>query len=233
LHCLRKITFYHGLAISLLLHASLALPFLLPPLHAAKQSQQEKLRIELFGMISNRQVEERHEGTENPQQEKKMAQQENQAVPRPSADTYQTVAAKSPVQSAKAEDNPNQAQPVFRASLPVDSSKAGAAVEQRQQSINSKAALQEYMAKVTKRIQTNLVYPKEVRENGVEGITLIAFTITTAGDIREDSLRVQKSSGYAALDSSAVKSAQDSAPFEKPPKELDIAIAVAFDVDRL
>jgi protein TonB len=221
------------MAISLLLHISLALPFLLPTLHTADQSSHEKLRIELFGMITNRQMEERHEGTESPQQEKRAAQQVNHIVPRPSADKYQTVAAKSPVQVEKAEDNPNLTQPVFSASLPVDSSKAGATVEQRQQSISSRAALQEYMAKVTKRIQTNLVYPKEVRENGVEGIAIIAFTITSSGDIREDSLRVQKSSGYAALDSSAVRSARDSVPFEKPPKELDIVIAVSFDVGRL
>ncbi len=229
MNCLRRFSFYQCLAISLLLHVSLALPFLLGALHIPDHSRHEQLRIELFGMISDRQLEERHQGTAEPQQEERAVQEVKRTVPRPIPEKYQT--AESPAQVEKAEDNPNE--PV---AVPVVANTAGVAEEQKQQSIRYESQadiLQAYMARVTKQIQGNLVYPKEVRENGVKGVSTIAFTITSSGNIRENSLRVQKSSGHAALDASAIRSARDSAPFEKPPKELDIAIAVSFDDGRL
>lgn len=225
LHCLGKINFYHGLAISLLLHVSLVLPLLLTTLHTADQSRHERLRIEVFGMVSNRQMEEQHMGTEAPQQGKRPAQQVNNTVPRTSPDKYQTVAAESPVHVQKTDE------PVF-AQMPVVSDTAGAVVEQRQQTINYEAATVEYAGKVGKRVQTNLVYPKEVREDGLTGVTRIAFTITLSGDIKEGTLRVIKSSGYAALDSSALRSARVSAPFEDPPGgQANVAVNVYFNRD--
>ena len=85
-----------------------------------------------------------------------------------------------------------------------------------------------YTAKIARRLQTNLTYPAEVKRKGIDGIAVVAFTITESGNIKDGSLRVQRSSGYAALDSSAEKSARMSAPFEKPPKELTVAIEVSF-----
>ena len=67
-----------------------------------------------------------------------------------------------------------------------------------------------------------------MRKSGIEGISTITFTIMESGDIRGNSLRVKKSSGYSELDANALKSALASAPFEKPPKELNVSIAVAF-----
>ena len=84
---------------------------------------------------------------------------------------------------------------------------------------------------MTKRMYSLLVYPAEVRKHGIEGVSTIAFIVTESGAIKEGSLRVCKSSGYPALDSSAVKCALASAPFEKPPKEMPISIAISFNVE--
>ena len=94
--------------------------------------------------------------------------------------------------------------------------------------VSEQDVISAYTAKIARRLQANLTYPAEMKRKGIDGIAVVAFTITESGDIREGSLRVQRSSGYAALDSSAEKSARMSAPFEKPPKELTVAIEVSF-----
>jgi len=43
---------------------------------------------------------------------------------------------------------------------------------------------------------------------------------------------VQRSSGHSVLDESAMRAALAGAPFEKPPRQMDVAIAVAFVQDR-
>lgn len=221
LRYLAKFDFNHWLAISLLLHLCLVSPLFLVNLHAPDQSRHEKLSLELFGMMSNRQIEERHAATEAPQQAKQ--------TPRSPADRYLTTTTESPVHVAKTDESVPKSEPA-QMSTPVVS--AVEAVEQRQQSINQpdlEVIKRKYMARVAKRIQTNLVYPQEVREHGVEGITTIAFTITTSGDIQGGSLRVVKSSGYATLDSNALRSARNSAPFEEPPGEQNVVIDVSFE----
>ncbi len=278
LHCRGKFSFYHWLAVSLLLHSSIILPFILTGLHAPDQNKHNnhnKLLIELFGMVANRQQEGKRGGTGVPQQNKRVLQlarphgshqiarpriiQQNERAleqnitrdqvnrPRQSPDTYKTVATDSPVHVEKADDKPNPTEQgtgpssVSTVLLPAVSGTAGGGGyaggggQQRQQSIKYEDQvadeIREYLAKLAKRLQANLVYPEEVRKNKVEGISTIAFTITESGDIKGNSLRVQKSSGYPALDSNALKSARVGAPFEKPPKELNVSIAVSFTVE--
>ncbi|QDR80263.1 energy transducer TonB [Sporomusa termitida] len=214
-----KLNLFHWLAISLLLHVSLISPLFLTTLHAAQQNRAERLRLELFGMVANRQLEERHESVAEPQQVSKVL-----PAPTPAPANYQTV--KSPVLVEKVEEAPFK--PVLAALHTAD-----AATEQKQQTIRpvTEDSLQQYMARVTRKVRGHLTYPQEARGNGMKGTTTIAFTITSSGDIKGNSLRVQKSSGYAVLDSSALASAQVSAPFEEPPKEISIAIAVSFNIE--
>ena len=63
---------------------------------------------------------------------------------------------------------------------------------------------------------------------GIEAVTTISFIVTDSGNIKGGSLRVKVSSGYTALDASALQSARDSVPFEKPPKEMPLIIGVRF-----
>lgn len=104
--------------------------------------------------------------------------------------------------------------------------------QQKQQTIGvaeqESDRIRTYLARLAKLLRNNLAYPEEVRKHGIEGVSTIAFTVVKSGDIKMDSLRVKKSSGHAALDFSALKSARASAPFEKPPKGLDVSIAVSF-----
>lgn len=247
--CRGKLNFYHWLAVSFVLHSCVVLPCILTGMHAPYQDKHNKLLIELYGMVANRQVEEKKKGTDVPQNSRASQQsiprQVKKAVPKQPPDKPKEAAPDTPVHVEKAHDLPNPAQqaagptPMSIASSPTVAGTAGGDVEQTGQSIRyvdqgadrDADRIRGYLASLTKRLQANLVYPQEVRKNGIEGTSTIAFTITQSGTIREGSLRVQRSSGYAALDAHALKSALVSAPFEKPPKELDVSIAVRFSDD--
>jgi protein TonB len=89
-----------------------------------------------------------------------------------------------------------------------------------------------YIASVANRLQANLVYPEKMRRGGIEAVTSIAFTVTESGQIKRGTLEVRKSSGYREMDDNALRAARESAPFDKPPKEMTLVIAVAFEIQR-
>ncbi len=242
-----KFTFYHWLAVSLLVHASIVLPFFVSLQRPSQANKPSKLLIELFGMVSNRQVEEKKKGTEGAPQNRmasrqSIARQTKKVIPKQSPGKPKETTPDTPVHVEKADDlqkpteqetGPTQASTVY---APAVAGRAGGEVEQTGQSIkyadqSAADVVRNYLAKVAKRVHSNVVYPEEARRKGVNGIPTIMFTITQSGAIKEGSLKVRKSSGYPALDANALKSALVSAPFEKPPKELNVSIAVFFDVD--
>ena len=75
-------------------------------------------------------------------------------------------------------------------------------------------------------------YPEELWDAGVEGETLLRLFVTEGGSV--DSVRVERSSGYAAFDSSAVTGARD-LQFEPArrgpePYALWVLLPVQFDL---
>lgn len=242
---MKRLTLYHWLGASLIIHAVLAAPFFLASLHMAGHVGHKKLSIELFGMISNRQVEERKKGVDAPRPVPRPARRvplqahRPVAAPAPSPDAFTTVATESPVQVEKGDDKTHHQADgeagTFGSSFSGASGRQGGATEQKGQTIRTGehegGVIAAYLAKVSKRVQANLVYPEETRKHGVEGVSIVSFTITESGAIEEGSLKVRKSSGYPALDSNALKSVVASAPFERPPKEIAVRIAVEFNVE--
>lgn len=223
LSCHKPLGFYHWLGVSWLLHCGLILPCVLIGLYNPSHQNHSKLVIELFGMVADRQQEARMEKVIPPP--RKVPQIIPQ-MPKKASEAHETVAADMPVYEEKIDETP------VPDPSPVVAVADEAVERQRQQSIAHEKQdadkTREYLARLGKRLQANLVYPKEMRKSGIEGISTITFTIMESGDIRGNSLRVKKSSGYSELDANALKSALVSAPFEKPPKELNVSIAVAF-----
>jgi len=233
----QRTPFPFWLAISLVLHAGVILLFTLAVSpRAPHEATHSKLRIDLAGMIANRQVEERKGGNAAAQPAR---QQANRAAPKPSPGKKKVEEA--PARVERASDIPNPADrkaesaEASGAVMPAVSGAPGQGPGQRGQTIayrdRDADGTRQYLSRLSKRLQVNLVYPEEARKSGIDGIATIAFTIMESGMIKPDSLRIQKSSGYAALDSNAMKSALASTPFEKPPKEMNVAIAVEFTVD--
>lgn len=223
LSCHKPLGFYHWLGVSWLLHCGLILPCVLIGLYNPSHQNHSKLVIELFGMVADRQQEARMEKVMPPP--RKVPQLIPQ-MPKKASEAHETVAADMPVYEEKIDETP------VPDPSPVVAVADEAVERQRQQSIAHEKQdadkTREYLERLGKRLQANLVYPKEMRKSGIEGISTITFTIMESGDIRGNSLRVKKSSGYSELDANALKSALASAPFEKPPKELNVSIAVAF-----
>lgn len=233
--------FYHWLSASLALHSGIVLPFLLINLHSPALHKSSRLQIELFGMVSDRQTEAKIQQHAPPR-----AQQPRQVS---TPDAYKTVAREStvlvkntedkhkptdqtnqPIQSTQASDEP------VSGAMAGASSSGNAAIQQRQQTIRTaldqETEKRRYAARLVKQVRSNLVYPQEMRKSGVEAVSRIMFIVTKSGDILGDSLRILKSSGYAALDSSALRSARISAPFEKPPKDnFKLSFDVAFTIN--
>jgi protein TonB len=233
-------TFSHWLAISVAIHAAVILSFFLPTLHMPAKSANNKLAIELFGMVADRQQEEkRRAGLPEPVMPKQRAPRQQAKRPEPKQpDEIRTMTAETPVREEKGDEimSPEQAsRAVFIPASPAAGSGGTSDADQRRQMIRfgSQATdrITAYTTWLIKRLRANLVYPEEVRMRGVEGITTLVFTITAAGDLKGGSLRVRKSSGYPGLDASALRAVRVSAPFEKPPRELTVSVPVRFEVE--
>lgn len=237
-----------GFGISLLLHALVLLPWLLlgrasaPP--RPPPPPREQLVVDLLGLVGNRQVEQQQAGRPAPEPEphpQPQPQPERQAAVKPVPAPRQPVrkelrerapepprAAPSPVSvpAQPAEPAPPAAA-VAAAPQPL-----GAEEDRARQTVRARetdaSVLRQYLASLRKAVQSRLVYPSEAREAGHVGAPAIRFTLTESGDILPGSLAVQRSSGHAALDESALRAAQSSVPFEKPPRQMNVVIAVAF-----
>jgi len=88
--------------------------------------------------------------------------------------------------------------------------------------------LKVYAKILSKRVQSKLVYPEEGRQAGLQGVTTVSFTIMSDGSLRPESLKVVNSSGHPKLDESALKTIRACFPFEPPPKEITLSLAVTY-----
>ncbi|WP_208507572.1 TonB family protein [Variovorax paradoxus] len=225
-----------GLGLSVLLHAALVLPWLVRARPEAPPPLREQLVVDLLGMVSNRQVEQQQvarpaEPPPPTPPPKPVARKETRERPQAPRQV-----APSPVQVARAEE-PVRASPEPQQQVAAPPPVSNAAEEDRmQQTVRARDdgadALRKYLAGLRKAIQGKLVYPAEAREAGYVGAPTIRFTLTEEGNILSGSLAVAKSSGYPVLDESALRAAQAGAPFEKPPRRMDVAIAIGFVQER-
>lgn len=218
---------WHGFALSIALHLGAILPFM-APLHLPEPERPRTLVVELQGQITDRQLDAKQidrKQTEQPRPETPPPEKEHEDPPKP--DTIPVKAKPAPPRP-KAPPQPTSAPP---APSPVTNS-GNAAEQQPQQTIRydtvDPAVLNAYLRTLKKRLQDNLVYSEEAKKLGLQGTATISFMLTQGGDLREETLRVVKSSGFPKLDTNALATVRSSVPFEPPPKEMTIAIAIVF-----
>ena len=92
--------------------------------------------------------------------------------------------------------------------------------------------LRDYAKRLTKKVQSRLVYPETGRWAGLRGAAAVSFTILPDGALRPDSLRILSSSGEAKLDESALQTIRAAAPFEPPRREITLKITVIYGPQR-
>jgi protein TonB len=232
-----RFTLYHGFAASLALHAAVAASFVLHAL-APPPEEEPTLVVELQGAVSDTQSEEK-----TLQETKGEAKPDKAEPPKPVEAPPQPPAPPDEQRmNAEDENGPATPAPQAAASPPASEAQSGSAgannisgVEERQSARKIKAdredeidEINRYGKLLTRKVMSNLVYPDEGRQARLEGAATVSFTILANGQIRPDSLKIRVSSGQPKLDASALKTVRASAPFDPPPRELPVAIAVVF-----
>jgi protein TonB len=261
------------IGISLLMHAAVILPLMLPVFSTPPPKDRVvKLDLELFNMLSDREVEEQRTAgvpelppghapkpKPEPSPEEPPVQLPDEPMPEPVAavelpaelmeeppEPFIESPVAIPVAGQVAATSSSDIAGGSGVFLPSTGTGAGIggggsggrdAADQRGETIRRGRAgdadpLSMYTSRVARRLQSNLVYPEKMRRKGIEAVTTIIFTVTGSGEIKKDSLKVRKSSGYAEMDDNALKAARASAPFDEPPKEMTLVIDVAFEVGR-
>ncbi len=88
--------------------------------------------------------------------------------------------------------------------------------------------LREYVKRLTKKVQANLVYPDEGRSAGLHGNATVSFRLAADGQIKPGTLTVTTGSGQPKLDASALATARTCAPYEPPPREMTVTLVVGY-----
>jgi protein TonB len=81
---------------------------------------------------------------------------------------------------------------------------------------------------IQRHIRSNLIYPPEARQAGIQGIAELSFVIHIDGQVSD--VKITLSSGSEILDASAVEAIYSAAPFRPPPSKARLIIPVAFRI---
>jgi len=83
-----------------------------------------------------------------------------------------------------------------------------------------------YLDAVRLQIERAKRYPPAARRTGLEGRTLLRFTITPGGEV--DAASVARSSGYSLLDAAALETVRRAAPYPAQAKAVGVEVEIAF-----
>lgn len=243
----RRFTFWHGVGVSLLLHACAILPAVLwvtctPHKHSQSMN---RLNIELFGMLSNRQTVARVKRIESTQPTPTASQKQKdpapkneitpaEAVVRTDLHTTLNNSQNDLSNSVRLPSTPS----TFRENSQVTSGPArqGGDSNQMQQFLGHRVTeadlINAYIRQLTKQAKDHLIYPLEAKRKRLEGISEVSFVVTESGTIKSNTLKITRSSGSTILDASALETITRIAPFQRPPHQLTVSFGIDFAVDR-
>jgi periplasmic protein TonB len=223
-----KFTIWHGFAVSLALHSALAAPFMMYRLQPPSDDV-STLVIELKGVAADAQAEEKiAEQAPEPAQQQAAAPPPEQAPPRQAPPPPQEQEGAKPPEVQPQPPSP-QREAVAQETQPVPVPHE----QQKPQTLKTDPDLEadrlnEYVKRLSKKVQSSLVYPDEGRKTGLQGNAKVSFTIGGDGQIKPGTLTLVVSSGQPKLDESALATARGCAPFEPPPREITIAVDVRY-----
>jgi protein TonB len=228
-------TFLHWLLVSLALHASAALLLLLLSHASTVPRVDETLVVEFQGVDSDVQAQE-----QNQQQNKGADGADESRSRQAGAEAVEEPETKEPQrETADAVPAPTRQKEIGGASSSAQAGAPGSAqtqgAERRQsaQTIQRSAErqmdeLRSYVRGLSKKIQSELVYPKEGRRAGMQGVATVSFKIMADGSMNGETLHIVESSGKEELDASALKTVRLCSPFAPPPKEISVTMAVTY-----
>jgi protein TonB len=216
-----KFTIWHGMAASLALHSALALPLVVHNL-APPPDDAEVLVVELQGMVSDTQAEEKVvQQPDQPQQQPQPAPPPQEAPP---PEPQESDGARPPEPQPQVSSPPQRPVPPPQARQVQDPDEQQKAQVLKAEQDLEADHLRKYVKRLTKKVQAHLVYPNE----GRKGNATVSFTLPPEGQIKPGTLAIAESSGQPKLDASALQTIRACAPFHPPPEELNVAIVVDF-----
>jgi protein TonB len=227
----RTLTITQGFALSLMVHAAAVLPFVL---HREPTPPEEPstLVVQLQGMLADSQADQK-------------VMQETKGTPEQAEADAPTPAASPPPDPPPPEvadeegTQPPPPPPEAVSKPPATEVKVGtdandvAGVQEQQiaQTIRDRTErdiLSEYVKRLSKKVNANLVYPDDGRQAGLRGAPTVSFGLRLDGQIRPETLKIVASSGHPKLDASALQTVRSVAPFDPPPREMTVAIVLGF-----
>ncbi|MDP3042647.1 MAG: TonB family protein [Candidatus Omnitrophota bacterium] len=98
----------------------------------------------------------------------------------------------------------------------------------------TRQAMSEYMLRITKRIQDNLVYPWAAKQGQMQGLVRLDLLLNSMGALLE--VKVKQSSGYSIFDEDAVSMVKKISPYPPFPaelnqKELRVVIPIVYKLE--
>ncbi|MBL1255267.1 TonB family protein [Methylocystis sp. Sn-Cys] len=231
---------FHGIAGSLAVH-SFALLVLWGAVGQASPEIDDTLLVEFNGVDSDVQAEEKHKRqnagsggaveAQNAKQEKTEEKAEkkvadDEALPERIKDAVPDKIKKEEEQVAAAAKPSASAQQAGRDVEGIENEQHAQIIQRRTDAEMN--VLKAYIRNLSKKIQTKLLYPKEARHSGLQGVTTVSFRIKRDGTMHPDSLKIVASSGRAELDISALDTVRACAPFSAPPKDVTVTMAVTY-----
>lgn len=225
----KRLPLSQALMMSVLLHAGLFGGLALSGLAIQHPSKPQRLTVDLRGLLAEQQQVEKQKAVahqtvpDTPLKEKVETPKPPDPIVKPKIEVKNTKAP-SPVHLAET-PRPRQVE------APPAAPSQATNVEQVQKTLNDISEEDReklYAALLAKIISRKASASQEVRKSGLNGTTVIAFTVDTEGAITAGSLRVVKSSGYPFMDDNAIATAQMSAPFPKTKKQIDVEIPIKF-----
>ncbi|MDR3300256.1 MAG: energy transducer TonB [Candidatus Accumulibacter sp.] len=192
------------------------------------------LVMELSGLITERQLEERRAAPPEPEPApapEPEPEPENVQEPEPEPESVPLVR-KPP--RPKPEPRPRPVPPAPPPEPLVEPSQD--TLEQERQTISRReleaSLLRQYLAQLSKVVQGHLVYPVEALVKGWTGSVVVGFTISESGEVVPGSASVHSGSGHTSLDKAALRAVNASADLPKPSRRMDVSISINFRQDK-
>jgi protein TonB len=189
---------------------------------------EQTLRLDLYGLISDRQLEEivAEEMPVEPEPEPIVEPEpvpvaELEPIPEPVI-----IPEPDPIVEPKEKPKPKPPAPrPNRAPRPQRAPQAGQTVRDRE----SEATLtRRYVSELSRKVRSRLVYPSQAKSKGLTGVVTVSFMVTESGGLKSGSESVRSGSGYRELDDAALRAVRSAAPFPKPPKAMGITLSINF-----
>jgi periplasmic protein TonB len=200
--------------------------------HPYKPEERERLTVEINGIVTNKQIEERQAVQEAPTPPPQVAEKEPEKD-EPKKPKTPPIEKKKVL--AKSEEATHKMEPELQkeAVRPVAPSVAPQNMDAQKQQTTANhqdeaAVMQRYARAFKKKLHEHVVFPSEAKGKGYMGVPKVGFIINEDGSVPKESIKIIKSSGYDVLDQKAIVAVLESTPFERPPRAFNAEVDIDF-----